>query len=91
LPDLREPLRSAVAAEAARRAWEAPARQPETHGAPALQIEFADVGLLRAIVDAGYCILARQHHPDAGVMRRPNAQAGSLRSQLAALEGGARL
>lgn len=76
LDDLREPLRSAIASEAAARGLAEPA-----------MIGVGDVrAAAGALVSAGYRVLTREHHPDAGgdtrTMQHVNAAAAWLRERL---------
>jgi len=68
--DLREPLASAVAAE-----WAA-LRNPA----------HPDLILARHVIDAGFRVLAKTHHPDAGgdvkAMQKLNSTVTRLRRQL---------
>jgi putative quorum-sensing-regulated virulence factor len=76
---LRGPLRGAVAAEIR-------FRRDYTH-APSAPLH--DLRLARQIVDRGYKVLARDHHPDTGgdlrTMQRLNATASWLRERLLVL------
>ena len=62
LPDLREPLRSAVHAEWSLRFGEA------ASSLPALAAEARPV--VEELISVGYRALARQHHPDQGGQTR---------------------
>ena len=77
LEDLREPFRSAIQAEAAR-------RQPARVHRPSL-----DPTIALALIDAGLRQLAKRHHPDAGgdvrIMQRVNEAADVLRATVRGL------
>jgi hypothetical protein len=76
LPDLREPLRSALEREREAR------QGPDVIAIAALSAEVRPMA--SALVDAGHRALARRHHPDAGgetrTMQLVNAAAEWLRS-----------
>jgi hypothetical protein len=84
--ELREPLRSAVAAEAERRQ-----RNTHTPQAPHMpRLPRDAVPLAEQIITAGYRSLAQKHHPDRGgetrSMQRLNAAMSWLRASIAQAE-----
>jgi hypothetical protein len=79
-------LRDEVEAEHARRTSRTQVRPAGT----TITIERAHIPVVRQLVDAGFRVLAKQHHPDVGgdtvAMQRLNAAVAAIRPQLAALE-----
>lgn len=76
LDDLRYPLKGAVAAEVRRRSAEE----------SVLAIEWAELPILEEMLEAGFKVLLRKHHPDAGgdtaQMQNLNVLMASVRRQI---------
>ena len=90
--ELRDPLKSAVRAEAEARAGSSSYRRPVAVE-PIIRLDIQDAALFREMVERGYRATALICHPDQGgssaAMRQLSGLVGSLRSQLSALGAGA--